>query len=106
MSRRSLLKKLTFIGGTCLRSCYGGVRLSEDLDFTGGGDFTRKSLSSMGKTLVDSLQDKYGLVVNVSEPIVDKNNVDTWKVKVETRPQQRQLPAQRIHIDIGGIRFK
>ena len=27
-----LLRQLTFMGGTCLRSCYGSNRLSEDLD--------------------------------------------------------------------------
>jgi predicted nucleotidyltransferase component of viral defense system len=36
MSMAGLLKNLTFIGGTCLRACYGSSRLSEDLDFTGG----------------------------------------------------------------------
>lgn len=36
MSSAGLLDRLTFIGGTCLRACYGSSRLSEDLDFTGG----------------------------------------------------------------------
>lgn len=36
LSQAGLLIKLTFIGGTCLRACYGSNRLSEDLDFTGG----------------------------------------------------------------------
>ena len=31
MSRAGLLNKLTFIGGTCLRACYGSSRLSENL---------------------------------------------------------------------------
>lgn len=35
MSEAGLLSDLTFIGGTCLRACYGSNRLSEDLDFTG-----------------------------------------------------------------------
>jgi predicted nucleotidyltransferase component of viral defense system len=52
LSQHDLLENLTFIGGTCLRSCYGGIRLSEDLDFTGGSDFTRDSLSHMGKILI------------------------------------------------------
>ena len=47
LSKTDLLKNLTFIGGTCLRLCYGGVRLSEDLDFTGGLDFSRSDLSSV-----------------------------------------------------------
>ena len=36
LSQNNLLADLTFIGGTCLRTCYGSIRLSEDLDFTGG----------------------------------------------------------------------
>ena len=103
LSQNNLLADLTFIGGTCLRACYGGVRLSEDLDFTGGKDFSRNSLSTMGHILADSLNKKYGLQVTVSEPVKDIKNVDTWKIKVETRPQQKTLPAQRINIDICAV---
>jgi len=94
---------LTFIGGTCLRLCYGGVRLSEDLDFTGGYNFTRSKLSDMGKVITQNLQDKYGLRVVVNEPIKDKLNVDTWKIKIETRPEAKDLPSQRINIDICAL---
>jgi predicted nucleotidyltransferase component of viral defense system len=94
---------LTFIGGTCLRCCYGGIRLSEDLDFTGGSDFSRDSLSTMGQVLIQSLHHKYGLQVTVSEPTQDKQNVNTWKIKIETKPEAKQLPAQRIHIDICAL---
>ncbi|GJM07176.1 MAG: nucleotidyltransferase [marine bacterium B5-7] len=103
MSQHDFLKNLTFIGGTCLRCCYGGVRLSEDLDFTGGRDFTREDLAEMGKTIRSSLHEKYGLSVAISEPVKDKKNVDTWKVKIETRPGQKHMPAQRIHIDICAV---
>jgi predicted nucleotidyltransferase component of viral defense system len=103
LSNNNLLKNLTFIGGTCLRCCYGGTRLSEDLNFTGGSDFSRASLSTMGQTLINNLQEKYGLSANVSEPIKDKQNVDTWKIKIETRPQQKNFPAQRINIDICAL---
>lgn len=48
MSAAGLLTRLTFIGGTCLRAGYGSVRLSEDLDFTGGGDFQRRDLAALG----------------------------------------------------------
>jgi predicted nucleotidyltransferase component of viral defense system len=103
LSHNNLLANLTFIGGTCLRCCYGGIRLSEDLDFTGGSDLTRASLSEMGQVLIENLNDKYGLLVKVSEPIKDKGNVDTWKIKVETRPGQKHLPAQCINIDICAV---
>ncbi len=103
MSTAGLLKKLTFIGGTCLRACYGSNRLSENLDFTGGHDFSRKKLTDLSSVLVNTLQSKYNLNVEVSEPIKDKGNVDTWKLKVTTRPQDKHLASQRIHIDVCAI---
>jgi len=81
----------------------GGIRLSEDLDFTGGADFTRETLYSLGEILVSTLNQKYGLIVKVTEPVKDNGNVDTWKVKIETRPEHNHLPAQRINIDICAI---
>jgi len=103
MSRAGLLVSLTFIGGTCLRACYGSSRLSEDLDFTGGAQFSRESLTALAQVLVESLQRKYGLSIEVSEPTRETGNMDTWKLKVQTRAGQRDLPAQRINIDICAI---
>ncbi len=103
LSNAGLLARLTFIGGTCLRACYGSSRLSEDLDFTGGADFNRERLSELARVLVTTLKGKYGLEVEVSEPIREESNVDTWKLKVQTRPGRRDLPAQRINIDVCAI---
>jgi predicted nucleotidyltransferase component of viral defense system len=103
LSQNNLLLDLTFMGGTCLRACYGGIRLSEDLDFTGGEGFSRDSLSAMGRMLTENLNEKYNLPVIVSAPEKDIKNVDTWKIKIETRPKQKHLPAQRINIDICRV---
>lgn len=103
LSENNLLKNLTFIGGTCLRCCYGSVRLSEDLDFTGNSGFSRASLATISELLTENLHNKYGLLVKVTEPVKDKTNVDTWKIKIETKPEQKHLPAQRINIDICSV---
>ncbi len=103
MAEAGLLQALTFIGGTCLRACYGSNRLSEDLDFTGGTEFDRAALASLGDVLVERLQAKYGLSVCVSEPVRDSGKVATWKMRVMTRPERHDLPAQRINIDICAI---
>ena len=103
MSNAGLLAGLTFIGGTCLRACYGSPRLSEDLDFTGGSGFAPANLDGLGKTLESTLMDKYGLPVTVSEPKLSSGNVSTWKLRLETKPAARYLPAQRIHIDICAL---
>jgi len=103
MSDAGLLVRLTFMGGTCLRACYGSERLSEDLDFTGGADFDHSDLSGLASALVNGLQEKYGLPIEVSEPVREEGNVDTWKVKVQTRPERKDLKSQRIHIDICSV---
>lgn len=103
MRDNHLIAGLTFIGGTCLRDCYGSMRLSEDLDFTGGLNFSRETLSNMGQILIENLQNKYNLTIHVSEPEKDISNVDTWKIKIETRPEKKHFPAQRINIDICAV---
>jgi predicted nucleotidyltransferase component of viral defense system len=103
MSAAGFLSDLTFIGGTCLRACYGSNRLSEDLDFTGGADFNRDQLAALGRVLVDRLHTKYGLRVGVNEPTREGGNVATWKLRITTRPELRNLPGQRINIDICAI---
>jgi hypothetical protein len=62
------VEKLTFIGGTCLRMCYGSSRLSEDLDFSAGKNFNKESLKELPELLTGKLFVKYGLTVEVSEP--------------------------------------
>ena len=103
MSASGLLAGLTFIGGTCLRDCYGSARLSEDLDFTGGSHFKRSDLSALGQILTENLKRRYGLRVSVSEPVKEGGKVATWKLSVETRSERKDLPAQRIHVDICAI---
>lgn len=103
MSGAGLLAGLTFIGGTCLRACYGSQRLSEDLDFTGGSEFKKGDLAELAGVLAERLQERYDLPVNVSEPVKSGGRVSTWKLMIETRPGQPHLPAQRIHLDICAI---
>lgn len=103
MAEAGLLHQLTFIGGTCLRACYGSHRLSEDLDFAGGAGFDPASLGALGPLLIERLTAKYGLAVSVTEPVRELGLVDTWKMRVITRPERRDLPAQRINIDICAV---
>jgi predicted nucleotidyltransferase component of viral defense system len=103
LAQAGLLAGLTFIGGACLRACYGSERLSEVLDFTGGGNFQRHDLAALARVLEERLLIRYGLPVRVSEPVKTSGNVSTWKITIETRPQHKHLPAQRIHLDICAI---
>jgi predicted nucleotidyltransferase component of viral defense system len=77
--------------------------LSEDIDFTGGSAFRHEDLAALGRVLVERLETRYGLPVSVSEPVKTGGNVSTWKLTIETRPNQRHMPMQRIHLDICAI---
>lgn len=100
MNGAGFLEKLTFMGGTCLRMCYGSSRLSEDLDFTGGFDFSKDELTDFSVILKEKIGKKYGLDVTVTEPRREEGNTDTWKIKVITQPERPDFPAQKINIDI------
>mgnify|MGYP007098397046 CR=1 FL=1 len=69
------------------------------------GGFVPDSLDGLGRTLESTLMDKYGLPVTVSEPKRGDGNVSTWKLRLETKPAARHLPAQRIHIDLADPAF-
>ncbi|WP_296323042.1 nucleotidyl transferase AbiEii/AbiGii toxin family protein [Treponema sp. UBA3813] len=100
MNENNFLSKLTFIGGTCLRMCYGSERLSEDLDFSSDFDFSKDSLSKLGGVLCAEFNKKYNLPVTVTEPKKEEGNTDTWKIKLITKPEKPDFPSQKINIDI------
>lgn len=103
LSDCGLLPQLTFMGGTCLRACYGSIRLSEDLGFYGGLQFDPQQRQGFSGHLQKALNEKYGLKVEVREPRISPGNVATWKVLIVTRPERPDFPAQRIHLDICAL---
>ncbi len=111
MQQQSLrIPNMTFIGGTCLRLCHGSHRYSEDLDFHAGFDFQPQHFEKIRIAIGDYLAKRYGLPIEVREPKQLQNDADyanssahTWKIIIQTHEAQRQLPAQRIHIDIANI---
>jgi predicted nucleotidyltransferase component of viral defense system len=110
LDNAGLLKDLVFQGGTSLRLCRGSSRFSEDLDFAGGKDFNASKMTAIKACIETHIGGKYGLLVEVKEPkemalSADFNGVrvDKWQVSVETAPQQRDLPRQRIKLEIANI---
>ena len=100
LNKAGFLKKLTFMGGTCLRTCYEFARLSEDLDFSGGFDFKKDELLGIGSILQKAIWEKYNLNVKIYDPIKEAGNTHTWKIKIITSPERPDLPQQQINIDV------
>lgn len=103
LQKAGILQNLTFIGGTALRVCYNSNRLSEDLDFTAGLDFTTSAMTGMGDHLQEYLAKKYELKVAVHEPTLSNTDTSTWKITIEKFPNRPDLPSQKMHIDICAL---
>ena len=101
------LRHLMFKGGTCLRLCYGALRFSEDLDFSGGTAFDHRLLADIEGVLRDRIAVRYGLEVAVSPPKLADGKTRTanrWIARVVTRPagSSHVVGVQRIKIEIDN----
>ncbi|MCY3853404.1 MAG: nucleotidyl transferase AbiEii/AbiGii toxin family protein [Gammaproteobacteria bacterium] len=110
LERANLLDNLVFQGGTSLRLCRGGNRFSEDLDFAGGRDFSSAMLAGMKDCIEGYIGSRYDLEVRVKEPAeLEKDpkyaglNIRKWQVSVITAPQRKDLPQQRIKIEVASV---
>lgn len=110
LESNGLLDKLTFQGGTSLRLCYGANRYSEDLDFVGGYDFSTADLIDIKGCLEKYIGERYGLDISVKEPkeMAEEPSykdvkVDKWQVKITTEPERKNLPKQKIKLEIANI---
>lgn len=110
LDKQGLLDQLTFQGGTSLRLCYGSSRFSEDLDFAGGNDFTTSQLIDMKNCIESYIASRYGLEVSVKEPSemsIDPKyqdiKVDKWQIAITTSPTRKDLPRQKIKIEVCNI---
>ena len=105
-----LLDRLTFQGGTSLRLCHGSPRFSEDLDFVGGKGFTRQQLEPIKDCIEHYIGQRYGLEVSVREPRELKHEreyaglkIDKWQIAVVTSPERKDVPRQRIKLEVANI---
>lgn len=110
LSSAGLLKTITFQGGTSLRLCYGSNRFSEDLDFAGGRDFSATDMHEIKDCIEKYIGNRYGLEVTVKESKELRKEskyadikVDKWQISVTTSPEKKDLPRQRIKIEIANI---
>lgn len=110
LDQAQLLDQLTFQGGTALRLCYSLERFSEDLYFCGGRGFKKAQLVAMKECLESYLGRRYGLEVTVKEPKEMKEdpkyaaiNVDKWQIAVTTAPDRKDIPKQKIKVEVANV---
>ncbi len=106
IARSGLMADLVFHGGTALRLCHGGERLSEDLDFCAGAGFPAEKSATLATGVQRYLRDRYGLRVRVGEPKARAHEgirVWRWWIRVETEPDRTDVPWQRVKLLIADV---
>ena len=106
MVKSGFLDDLVFHGGTALRLCHGGDRLSEDLDFCAVAGFPIGRAAALATEVQRYVGNRYGLRVRVSEPRArahDGIRVHRWWIRVETEPERPDLRWQRIKLEIADV---
>ena len=101
--------RLAFKGGTCLRLCRQGKRLSEDLHFAAGRDFDAAMMDDLEGVLRDRIGSTYGLEVTVARRNFDRRDRDIlarWVARVVTRPSRKRgtsnIGVQRVKIEVDS----
>lgn len=109
MQKSGYLNHLVFQGGTSLRLCYGASRYSEDLDFAAGNCYHRDDFNDMADGLKKFIEKELCLETTVKTPKIlsleerDGAFVDKWQVSVLTNSKRKDLPKQRIKIELANI---
>lgn len=110
LDAEGLLKDLVFQGGTSLRLCRGSDRFSEDLDFAGGVDFSAENMQKIKTCVEKRIGERFGLKVTVNnkpskigEDGINHVRVDKWWISIETAPENRAMPRQKIKLEIANI---
>ena len=111
LQRKALMSAgMAFVGGACLRLCYGSDRYSEDIDFHAWADFRPEDFDRIRSELERYIYDRYGFETEARSPKELKKDSDfansrvsTWKVIIKTGGGRKDLPQQRINIDIACL---
>ncbi|MFO7801983.1 MAG: nucleotidyl transferase AbiEii/AbiGii toxin family protein [Desulfovermiculus sp.] len=106
LSNSSLGDSLVFQGGTALRICHNGDRLSEDLDFVCGfGNAEPMVIDPMLEILQQQMGERYGLQVDQvkgpkGQELTNCAQVKQWEFLVRL-PVQKKM--ERIRIEVCNV---
>lgn len=110
LAETPLAGKLTFQGGTALRLAYGGLRLSEDLDFVHSEPLTSTEISRFETGLKRDMAERYGLESTIREQKRTPEDIriglqiGRWVVKTHipaSRPDLKQI--HRVVVETAAV---
>ena len=90
-------------GGSSIAGCYGGIRLSEDLDFVTLETIPPALASAFCDDLVSRAADELGIEVSVKPPKDLDAEVVRWQIRAKTEEGRPDLPLLRVKVEAARI---
>lgn len=110
MDESGLLDVATMQGGSVIAGCYGGMRLSEDLDFEMDELPTPDQSTSLAAGIERSVRRLFGADVYVKKPVEGKLLAPTatvpickWFTRVEVLPNRPDIPRASVKLEIARM---
>jgi len=106
LSQSPLGTELVFQGGTALRTCHGGERLSEDLDFVCGPSHGEFDIEKLIALLRESVSERYGVHLegiksperDLSDP--ERKDVKWWEFHLKFADMGR---VEKIRLEVCNV---
>lgn len=113
LEKSGMLAQMVFHGGTCLQKVYGGIRLSEDLDFNYTGQDKEKFYEvgkAFSRVVVDALVENYKLKAHEIEIIQpteqkfdEKGDMSRWTIKVIIGAKSASFtPKSKVKVEVSN----
>ena len=106
MSQSGFLQSsMVFHGGTALKLISGNPRHSEDLDFSGGADYTERNAQEMLECLRDTIGTRYGVDVTGKKRVAPSENisVEKYMFSVDINPDRRDIGKKKIKLEVAAV---
>ena len=109
LDQLDLLNDIVFQGGTLLRLVHGSKRLSEDLDFAAGENFSISGFNTFKTGIENFFFQRYRLIVEVNEPKNEFRStesgvtVNRWRINVTMYPARKDVPKVRVKLEVANV---
>jgi predicted nucleotidyltransferase component of viral defense system len=107
LDNEGLLRNLVFKGGSALRMCRNSDRFSDNLEFSGGIEFSSAELEKIMLCLQGDLTGRYGFHIDLTQPTAvdmvskyQKTKVNNFRISIEISSDIENMPIGHINLEI------
>ena len=111
LDETGLLDVLTLQGGSAVAGCYGGTRLSNDLDFCTGRTPSADQAEELGARIGDVIEDLYETRVRVKlpkdaqcdRPYSEGVTTARWEVRADAFEGRPDIPLDVVKLEVASV---